>query len=92
MKNRLLTLSIVGNCALVIALLWSRTTQQDRYDELARLAMQADEVHAALHEATIAALEGADPEAREEVLAALRPLVDAARQNIEARDAAGIDR
>lgn len=92
MKKKLLAVSIVGNIALVAALLWMRNEHQLELREVARAAMRGDEIHLQLHAASLAAMESADPAQIESTEGTLRSLIAVGEQNIEARQRAGFGR
>ena len=92
MKKQLAALSIIGNIALIVGLLWVRAEHRDDLRALALAAMHGDEVHLAVHALSLAALESGDPEETKATADILRKLVAAGDRNIEARDRAGLER
>lgn len=92
MKNRLTTVSIVGNVALLGGLLWMRTEREAEVRNVSLAAMRGDELHLQLHARSLAALESADTADVAATAAMLRAIISAGEANIELRQRLGLGR
>jgi len=91
MTKQVTLLSVVGNVALLAVLVWMRAAHQVQLREVAKAAMQGDETHIKLHEASLAALESADPKTATATIGMLRTVIAAGEVNIESRKRAGLE-
>lgn len=90
MKKQLTAISIIGNVALLAALLWMRAGYEGKLRAVSDAAIHGDEVHMRLHASSLAALESSDPKEATTTATMLRAILAAGDLNTESRQRAGL--
>jgi len=84
--KRVLIVSLLVNAGLLIALFWRHSVHREELLDFMGVAARADETHLYLYSMALAAFESGEPAEQEEVALRLRPFIEAATRNKEARD------